>query len=195
MKSDFKSTFIVVFNYLKSDLIKNQRTFKIGLVTIFLVVLFTSLFINTINLSSLIFLRLAENQVGETDLIMIPFSSKDAKNKRSAFDKLLNGSIDLENNFTDNYLPLNLMDFPEISKKLIEEPYIKGISPRWIFPVNTSKDDFWASSNLVVLNSRIENQYEFGRNLNLSDLNYLVKYVFNLGMLPKFLFIKKSHAR
>ena len=81
MKSDFKSTFIVVFNYLKSDLIKNQRTFKIGLVTIFLVVLFTSLFINTINLSSLIFLRLAENQVGETDLIMIPFSSKDAKNK------------------------------------------------------------------------------------------------------------------
>ena len=186
MSNQFMSTFLVVFNYLNSDLIKKQRTFKIGLITIFLVVFFTSLLLNTINLSSLIFLRLAENQAGETDLIMIPYlNKKDVKYKRSALDKLFANNQDLEkaqhnnSSFSESF---KLIDFPEVRKKLMNEPFIKGVSPRWIFPINVSYHNLWATSNLVILNSRVENQYEFGRKINLPDLNYLVNII-KLGML------------
>lgn len=186
MSNQIISTFLVVINYLKSDLIKKQRTFKIGLITIFLVVFFTSLLLNTINLSSLIFLRLAENQAGETDLILIPYlNKKDVKYKRSAIDKLFGNNKELDKSNSNNTSfseSFKLIDFPEVKKKLMNETFIKGVSPRWIFPVNVSNINFWATSNLVILNSRIENQYEFGRKINLPDLNYLVIY-FKLGML------------
>jgi hypothetical protein len=62
----------VVINYLKSDLIKKQRSFKIGLFSIFLVILFVSLLLNFIGISPVIFLKLAEEQAGETDIIIYP---------------------------------------------------------------------------------------------------------------------------
>ena len=53
------SNIIVTINYLKSDLIKKQRAFKIGLVSIFLVVLFLTILFNAIELCSCIFIILA----------------------------------------------------------------------------------------------------------------------------------------
>ena len=90
--ANMRSNFKVIFNYLISDLKKKQRSFKIGLFTIFLVVFFISLLMNTIGISPVIFLRLCEDQAGETDIIMIPFFNKeDASKKLSAFDELLFG--------------------------------------------------------------------------------------------------------
>ena len=63
---------VVIFNYLKSDLIKKQRAFKIGLISIYLVVFFITMLMNAISISSSIFIRLSEDQAGEADFIFLP---------------------------------------------------------------------------------------------------------------------------
>ena len=70
----------VVLNYLKSDLSKKKRSFLIGLTSIFLVVFFICVLMNTIENSPVIFLRLCEDQSGETDVILFPqIGKKDVK--------------------------------------------------------------------------------------------------------------------
>ena len=81
------SNLIVTINYLKSDLIKKQRAFKIGLVSIFLVVFFLTLLLNAIELCSCIFIKLSEEQTGEIDLIFTPYlTSKSVSKQKSGFD-------------------------------------------------------------------------------------------------------------
>ena len=46
----------VAINYLKSDLIKKQRSFKIGLISIFMIVFFLTLLLNAIQLCPCIFI-------------------------------------------------------------------------------------------------------------------------------------------
>jgi hypothetical protein len=84
------SNFKVIVNYLKSDLIKKQRSFKIGLITIFLVVFFIALLTNALSIAPIVFLRLSEDQAGETDIIMTPFFNKEDVSKGlSSFDNLI----------------------------------------------------------------------------------------------------------
>jgi hypothetical protein len=89
---NFLSNSKVIFNYLKSDLIKKQRSFKIGLITIFLVVFFIALLMNVISVSPIVFLRICEEEAGEADIMMIPSLNKeDMSNQVNAFDRLLYG--------------------------------------------------------------------------------------------------------
>jgi hypothetical protein len=54
---------------------------------------------------------------------------------------------------------------------LINESYIQGIVPRWIFQGNlTNIFDKWAVSNIIMLDSDLENKYGLGRNLKLKSL-------------------------
>ena len=57
---NFVSNLVVTINYLKSDLIKKQRSFKIGLVSIFMIVFFLTLLLNAIQLCPCIFIKLSE---------------------------------------------------------------------------------------------------------------------------------------
>jgi hypothetical protein len=185
----------VVFNYLKSDIVKRQRSFKIGLITLFLVILFTALLINITGLTPLIFLRLAENSAGETDIIMIPFLNQiDVKYKTSLLDSIfqsnntnslsasqnnlpnqLINNISLPNSTAQlNNLNFQLLDFPSIHKTLINEDFIQGLAPRWIFSVNTTYKSKTIPAALIVLNSELENKYGFGRNIDTKTLGLFV---------------------
>ena len=80
---NFISNLRVTMNYLKSDLIKKQRTFKIGLVSIFMVVFFLTLLLNAIELCPSIFIRLSEKQSSDIDLILTPYlTSRNAESKK-----------------------------------------------------------------------------------------------------------------
>jgi len=85
----FKTTnknILIVFNYLKSDLNKKKRSFLIGLISIFLVVFFICILMNTIENSPVIFLRLCEDQSGEIDVVLIPqIDKKDIKKSDKNF--------------------------------------------------------------------------------------------------------------
>ena len=77
---------VIVF-YLKYDLIKKQRDFKIGLISIFLVVFFLTLLFNAIQLIPCIFIKLSEEQNSEIDLILTPYlKHKNIESKTSGFD-------------------------------------------------------------------------------------------------------------
>jgi len=65
-----------------------------------------------------------------------------------------------------------LLNFNEIHDRLINESYIQGIVPRWLFQGNlTNKFNKWAVSNIIMLDSDLENKYGLGRNLKLKSLH------------------------
>ena len=81
------ANFNVIINYLKSDLIKKQRTFRIGLISIYLVIFFLSILLYAISLFPNIFIRICEEQVGESDFIFLPLLLKpDMLEKKSNFE-------------------------------------------------------------------------------------------------------------
>jgi len=71
----FIGSFRIMLRYLFADLKKKQRAFRIGFITILLVVTFVTALESGIQSVPLVFLKLAENEVGETDLIMTPTKS------------------------------------------------------------------------------------------------------------------------
>lgn len=263
----------VIFNYLKSDLIKKERTFKLGLITIYLVVFFVSIILNIIVLSPVIFIKVAENSTGENDIIITPKPNTiDIATKKSyvqllrdthrgsnekSYFKQISEELNLENlnenlvNKTDFQLEaltslikgysfdnLNLLNFNYIHKKLmyfnhidstsnyneaiteyyktynitendiniyneyisnntkifselsnnkwkllntINNTYLKnpilGVTPRWFLVGDVVLDNNKINTNLLVIDSKLENKYNFGRNIVLPNLEYLDCYV------------------
>ena len=70
------SNFFVIANYLRTDLLKKQRAFRIGLISIFLVVFFLTMLLYSIFLFPAVFIRVCEEQVGESDYIFLPMLNK-----------------------------------------------------------------------------------------------------------------------
>ena len=131
---------IVTINYLKSDLIKKQRAFKIGLISIFLVVFFLTLLLNAIELCSCIFIKLSEEQTGEIDLIFTPYlTSHSVSNQKSGFDSFFYNKTTEKRNSTFNLNNLNFLNFYEIEKKLENLSYIEGVTPRWMITGKAKK--------------------------------------------------------
>ena len=169
------SNFVVTMNYLKSDLIKKQRAFKIGLVSIFLVVFFLTLLLNAIELCSCIFIKLSEEQTGEIDLIFTPYlMSKNVANQKSGFDSFFYNKT-VENRSSGlNFNNLNFLNFHDVQKKLENLSFIEGVSPRWIITGHAkhidNSDNSNFRANIFVLDSSIENNIGIGRELSLPDL-------------------------
>ena len=69
--NNFVSNLKVSIYYLKSDIIKKQRDFKIGLFAVFLVVFFLTMLLNCIQFSSTIFIKLSEERESEIDIILV----------------------------------------------------------------------------------------------------------------------------
>ena len=183
----FYSNLIVIINYLNSDLVKKQRAFKIGLVSIFMVVFFLTLLLNAIQLCPSIFIKLGEEQSGEIDLIFTPYLlSQNVENKKSGFDKFFyNKTKTPDSNSTSNFSlgNLNFLNFYEIRDRLSYLPFIEGVSPRWIITGKTTKrskeqnitSEF--STNVFILDSASENNIGIGRELNLPELKKNECYV------------------
>ena len=176
-KSFFSSNLSVIINYLKSDLIKKQRSFKIGLISIFLVVFFLTLLLNAIQLCPCIFIKLTEEQNSEIDLILTPYLySQNVDIKKSSFDTFIHNKTSLSEAFTTNYkINFNFLDFYEIQKRLKNLSFLEGVTPRWIVQGKTSKKNEKKSSsefltNIFIINSVNENDLGIGRGLNLSPL-------------------------
>ena len=176
----FYSNLIVIINYLNSDLVKKQRAFKIGLVSIFMVVFFLTLLLNAIQLCPSIFIKLGEEQSGEIDLIFTPYLlSQNVENKKSGFDKFFYNKTETpDSNSTLNFslANLNFLNFYEIKDRISYLPFLEGVSPRWIITGKASRtneeqnatSEF--STNVFILDSATENNIGIGRELNLPEL-------------------------
>ena len=175
---NFISNLRVTMNYLKSDLIKKQRTFKIGLVSIFMVVFFLTLLLNAIELCPSIFIRLSEKQSSDIDLILTPYLiSRNAESKKSGFDSFYfnKTSSNSPNNSIFDLSRLSFLNFYEIKEKIGNLSYIEGVSPRWIITGKSSNAGDNTSSkfstNIFILDSAEEINIGIGRDLNLPELH------------------------
>ena len=62
----------MTLRYVWKDNVTHKRGLVIGIASVFLVVMFLSLLLNALDQSDMIFFRLAENGVGEMDVVMTP---------------------------------------------------------------------------------------------------------------------------
>lgn len=170
----------VIYNYLSADLIKKQRSFKIGLISIYLVVFFITMLMNGISLCPTLFIRLSEDQVGEADFIFTPMlSKKDASKISSTWEKVF---LDEPKEAETTLMNIQFIDFDDMKKRLENNTIIKGVMPRWILrgnTTNTLEDNStnWAISTVFILNSKLENKYGMGRKLHLNALKENECYV------------------
>ena len=176
---DFVSNIIVITNYLKSDLIKKQRAFKIGLISIFMVVFFLTLLFNAIQLIPSIFIKLTEQQSSEIDLILTPYlTSQNVEKKKSAFDTFIydKSAIPIPNITNFDLTNIQFLNFYDVKEKLSNLSFIEGVAPRWIITGKSTnynvkkKINSTFSSNIFILNSQIENDIGLGRGLKLPEL-------------------------
>lgn len=91
------TTFYTIMNYVISDIRKKQRSFKIGVFTIFLVVTFIVMLRSVVDKIGVAFLKVAQDQAGIFDVTMTASSD--------GFS--VPGDIDLYNSDPFDYLPTN----------------------------------------------------------------------------------------
>ena len=178
------SNFFVIANYLRTDLLKKQRAFRIGLISIFLVVFFLTMLLYSIFLFPAVFIRVCEEQVGESDYIFLPMLNKQdmSYKKYDNFDKFIINKT--SKNF--DIFSIKMLDFDDLNSRLKNLSFLKGISPRWMlqgnatkFPSKNNNNSIWSLTNLIILNSDLENKIGMGRKLKLPKLNLNECYVSN----------------
>ena len=172
---NFISNLKVAIYYLKFDLIKKQRDFKIGLIAVFLVVFFITLLLNAIQYTPTIFIKLTEETQSEIDLILTPDLSSNLKSEESNFDSYFYQKKKIVYNTSKfNFTNFHFLNLYDIKEKLSNLSFIEGITPRWLILGKTSNINENISNefktNILILDSSIENDIGVGRSLNVPEL-------------------------
>jgi len=155
---EFKGTLKIILNYVITDIQKRPRSFKIGVFSVFIVVTFLTILQAGLSITPIIFIKLAENQAGDVDLMFTPIAAENDTRVAGA------GSD------TTIFRFLNLTDMEE---KLKDVDVIDAIVPRWALPVQVANPDNEARSYRsigLILDSRQERLKGVGRNLDAEDL-------------------------
>ena len=141
---------LMSLTYLHAETKRNYRGFAVGLFTVLLVVAVIALIQNNTLKSPIIFFKVAENSVGETDLVLTPgVGNWDVVVDRVAGLPLLNQS----------WLDVALTDVDGIA----------GTSGRWLFftrilsPMHLNDRQYTASALMLGVNSVKEKVMELGR--------------------------------
>ena len=182
----FISNLSIASYYLKSDLIKKQRDFKIGIFAVFLVVFFLTILLNAIQYSVTIFIKLSEENNSEIDFILTSsLQNQNVETKKSSFDKYFYKKKTITYSNTSNYnlSNLNFLNLYEIKNKLANLSFIEGISPRWFILGKASHTNNETNisnefkTNILILDSSEENNIGLGRELNLPELKLYECYI------------------
>eukprot|EP00033_Pygsuia_biforma_P001874 GCRY01002095.1.p1 GENE.GCRY01002095.1~~GCRY01002095.1.p1 ORF type:complete len:1063 (-),score=266.81 GCRY01002095.1:1135-4323(-) len=134
--------------YTWSSFKKNPRSFLMGLFTIFLVVSTVGFLHNSLLKTSVIFMKLSEDSVGEYDLLLVPRA--DVSNNNTVSASLLNGTA--------------------INEILSSVDAVQGVVNRWTFLCDaTSKNNPYAvnsSAVILAIHSDYEKEVGLGRSWN-----------------------------
>ena len=150
----WSASFWLVAQHVHINSMKNRKGTAIGITTVFIVVFFIGLLQNILLRSPLIFLRLAETQAGEVDLVISPSTV--------SIDRLLD--IGLRSDIDPRFLYFNAND---IDAKLEHNPLILGTSPRWILrgsiASKSGQTDTRIVTNIIVCDLDREEKLGIGR--------------------------------
>jgi len=162
----------------------------IGIFTVVLVVCFVALLQNTIARSPVVFMKLAENNVGEYDLVLSPrlgLDDEDGEGDEEASKKFKSRSAALS---TRNETALDNLDllpnlqvglnYTEISRKLEPVDTVRGCAPRWtLFSsiANAAEPSRNGSAVVLIMDSAKEQEIGLGRDWDRRPLGQQEVYV------------------
>ena len=173
-----------VFRFLRGETRRRPGAFLMGILTITIAMLFVSVLLNAVSKVPFVFMRLAERNVGENDLVMqaagSPQMSPSTIQQTSSPDS--EGDSTQDNDSSSANTPLGsqgltnvLLNFTEISRHASKIPEVYGIAPRWILPVDVSlnlgplnpseslADAYSVDSFLLGIDSKRESKIGLGR--------------------------------
>ena len=96
-------SFSIIFNFVVTDIIKRPRSYKIGVFSIFLVISFLVFLQSVLELTPIIFIKIAEDQNGQYDLTITPIAAENDTRRAES------GS----NRFAPMYRAVNLTEVEE----------------------------------------------------------------------------------
>jgi len=140
-RSSVWGNFVTAVKYVWADTKKNTKSFYIGCFTVTLVVFSLCLLQNSIDNAPIIFLKLAEDNVGEYDLVMVP-----------------NPQAGTTRSFTINST--------EIEERLHGLTDTSAVAPRWLLlsqVINVKDPTYNGSAILLVIDSKKEKEIGLGR--------------------------------
>lgn len=169
-----------IVNFIWSDITKKQRSFKIGVFTVFLVVMFISLLKSVVDVAPIAFLKVGQDQAGIFDFQVTsdfdepyvdgdvslyatdPFTYGVVENKTGNFlDELFSGVAKDKGDHAE-FFGFSLLKFDAMKEKLDKlnnDSDFRGFSPRWTLPTklrNPHNPNLNTSCLLVSIDSERE---------------------------------------
>ena len=118
----FLPAVLLAAQYVHVNAVREKRRTAIGITTVLIVVMFIGVLYNVMLRSPLIFLRIAETQVGEIDMLITPYVPH--------FDPLLN--LDSQTPGTDPTTTFRYFNATEMDLSLSSLSTVTGATPRWL---------------------------------------------------------------
>ena len=171
--------------YVIAEAKRTPRSFFIGLFTVFLVVFFCTFLANVVGQSPIIFFKVAENTVGENDLVTKQNNKNTPNYHQPCIPCFALSSVSFVQVLTPGFgIGDDLVLFPEplplLNQSLIDEllehtPEVLGSAPRWlllgtVLSSTLANDDKSASVMVLGLDSEREQAIELGRDWTLPAL-------------------------
>lgn len=165
----------VLFNYIVSDISKKPRSYRIGVFTVTITVAFVILIYNILDIAPAIFLKLSEDQVGESDFV---FRAKASFNISESADEFMYSGL-----ATRESAPVISSFFVNTTKmqeSVQNSTYYEGLTPRWIFLAdlaNATNPDLKTPGIVFVIDSRNEINIGLGRDFSKTILGYREAFI------------------
>jgi hypothetical protein len=161
----------VLTSYIIADLKKKPKSYKIGVFTVTLTVSFIILLYSILDVLPLVFLKQAQNTVGEADFV---FNSVSPQNISQSADTYIYNNVYQANRIvpSDNALPF--INYQEFLTQVSGNSDFEGFVPRWYGIASFANVDnlsVTAQGLIMILDSEKEVKIGLGRDFTKEILN------------------------
>eukprot|EP01132_Coremiostelium_polycephalum_P006778 gene6778-8410_t len=192
----------VAIKYVYNNSKKNLKSLILGLLTVFLVVLFISFLQNLIQASPIVFLKLSEDQSGELDLVLTASGDSIASTNTSLQsggglkgisygqrDEGVGAPSPFPTSFSDFDINKYFINSTYLTKTLAPASMVHGVAPRWMSLAVMRSETVEASLILLVMNTQLEKDLDLGRGWNHPPLvgnqaHITSTFLRRIGVLP-----------
>lgn len=161
----------VLTSYIIADLKKKPKSYKIGVFTVTLTVSFIILLYSILDVLPLVFLKQAQNSVGEADFV---FNSVSPQNISQSVDTYIYNNAYQTTRVVPAENALPFIDYVEFISQVREAKDFDGFAPRWYGIAsfaNFNNLSVTAKGLIMVLDSEKEVKIGLGRDFSKKILN------------------------
>lgn len=153
----------VLTSYVLSDMIKKPKAYRIGIFTVTITVTFVILLYSILDILPVVFLKQAQDQVGESDFI---YTSVAAENVSQSGDYFMYDSTYVSERKPLSNFSLPVINGTELFSQTQNAEDFEGFTARWYGVANfanVTNPDLYASGLIMVLDTEKEVKIGLGR--------------------------------